>query len=93
MSPVAQAVRTTWGIRLDEARLLHRVATQQVNVSDWDRHAGNNDLVTMGTLRKRGLVTSRAGRYILTPAVAYSLGLAAPRVGGTRPARRHRRAT
>jgi len=66
---------------------------ERVNISDWDREAGYNDLVTMGTLHRRGLVTSRGGRYILTPAVAYSLGLAAPRVGGTRPARRQRRAT
>ena len=78
---------TAWSLRRDEARLLHRIAIEQVQVSDWDQRACTKDLVSMGTLRNRALVTMPGDHYVLTPPVAHSLGLASPTVGGARPAR------
>jgi hypothetical protein len=73
---LARAVNIAWGLKLDEARLLHRIATSPVRCSEWDQHAGQNDHVTIATLKKRGLVTTAGENYSLTPPVAYSLGLA-----------------
>ncbi|MEA2372626.1 MAG: hypothetical protein QOH12_3020 [Solirubrobacteraceae bacterium] len=87
---LARVVHAVSGLKLDEARLLRRIATSRLPTS-WDQHASNNDRVTMATLRKRGLVSASGGYYTLTPAVAYSLGLASRTVGPG--GRRKRQAT
>lgn len=81
---LAGAVNVAWGLKLDEARLLHRIATSRLERSEWDRRATNNDRVSLATLRKRGLITTAGEYYALTPPVAYSLGLAAKTVAPPR---------
>lgn len=77
---LAGAVNVAWALKLDEARLLHRIATSRLERSEWDRRATNNDGVSLATLRKRGIITTAGEYYALTPPVAYSVGLAAKTV-------------